>query len=196
MGASDARVIHQRPALIQELDWRPRGPRSPTTRYCTGSSPRGGVDLLQRPVVPNHHHLRSVENRRHDERGRDRGSVGDIPSRWVRGDRTLTLSRNVFLVAFQLVMMSTTLNDLAEASVPEAVSPDDADAALQREANRRKRELADAIAAQDRAHTTEQGRVPPLRQHWTRRGISGMSISEHRELRTGSILDRHRFPES
>jgi hypothetical protein len=82
-------------------------------------------------------------------------------ARWVRGDRTLTLSGNVFPVAFQLVMMSTTLNDLAEASVPEAVSPDDADAALQREADRRKRELADAIAAQDRARLRNKAAFHP-----------------------------------
>ena len=72
-----------------------------------------------------------------------------------------TLSRSMFPVAFQLVMMSTTLNDLAEASVPEAVSPDDADAALQREADRRKRELADAIAAQDRARLRNKAAFHP-----------------------------------
>ena len=33
MGPSDARVIHQRPALIQELDWRPQY-QSPSTRIA------------------------------------------------------------------------------------------------------------------------------------------------------------------
>lgn len=83
-------------------------------------------------------------------------------ARWANGDRTLTLSRSVFSVVFQLVMMSTTLNDLAEASVAEAViSPDEADEALQREADRRKKELAEAIADQDRARLRNKGAFHP-----------------------------------
>jgi hypothetical protein len=82
--------------------------------------------------------------------------------RWANGDRTLTLSRSVFPVVFQLVMMSTTLNELAEASVAEAViSPDEADEALQREADRRKKELADAIADQDRARLRNKAAFHP-----------------------------------
>jgi hypothetical protein len=64
-----------------------------------------------------------------------------------KGERTLTLSRSVFPVVFRSVMVSTTLNDLADASLADAViSSDDADEALQREADRRKQKLPDAIA--------------------------------------------------
>jgi hypothetical protein len=83
-------------------------------------------------------------------------------ARWVNGDRTLTLSRSVFPVVFRLVMVSTTLNDLAEASVAETIiSPDDADEALQREADRRRRELADAIADQERARLRNKAAFHP-----------------------------------
>jgi hypothetical protein len=83
-------------------------------------------------------------------------------ARWANGDRTLTLSRSVFPVVFRLVMMSTILNDLAEAAVTQAViSPDEADETLQREADRRKKDLADAIAAQDRARLRNKAAFHP-----------------------------------
>jgi hypothetical protein len=59
-------------------------------------------------------------------------------------------------------MMSTILNDLAEAAVAEAVfSSDDVDEALEREADRRKRQLADAIADQDRARLRNKAAFHP-----------------------------------
>jgi hypothetical protein len=83
-------------------------------------------------------------------------------ARWANGDRTLTLSRSMFPVVFRLVMMSTILNDLAEAAVAEAViSSDDADEALEREADRRKRQLAEAIADQDRARSRNKAAFHP-----------------------------------
>jgi hypothetical protein len=185
MGPSDARVIHQRPALIQELDWRPQY-QSPSTRIAMDpvlevaltfyndqlfrititydSSRTDGMtnaDVIEavsatygRAVVPATPHATP----RFSESSRNEAIT---IARWVKGDRILTLSRSVFPVAFRLVMVSTTLNDLAEASVAEAVSPDDADEALQREADRRKRELADAIAAQDRARLRNKAAFHP-----------------------------------
>ena len=65
-------------------------------------------------------------------------------------------------MVFRLVMMSTILNDLAEAAVAEAViSSDDADEALEREADRRKKQLADAIADQDRARRRNKAAFHP-----------------------------------
>jgi hypothetical protein len=186
MGPSDARVIHQRPALIQELDWRPQY-QSPTTRIAMdpvldvaltfynnqlfrititydqsrtdGMTNADVIDAVSAtyglavvPATP-HATLRSSQSSRHD---------AITIARWVKGDRTLTLSRSVFPVVFQLVMMSTTLNDLAEASVAEAVvSRDEEEEALQREADRRKRQLADAIADQDRARRRNKAAFHP-----------------------------------
>ena len=184
MGPSDARVIHQRPALIQELDWRPQY-QSPSTRMAmdpvlevaltfyndqlfrititydeSRTDGMTNADVIEAvsatyglavvPATP-HATLRSSERSRNEA----------IPiARWANGDRTLTLSRSVFPVVFRLVMMSTTLNDLAEASVAEAVMPD-ADEALQREADSRKKELADAIADQDRARLRNKAAFHP-----------------------------------
>ena len=186
MGPSDARVVHQRPALIQELDWRPQY-QSPTTRIAMdpvldvaltfynnqlfrititydqsrtdGMTNADVIDAVSAtyglavvPATP-HATLRSSQSSRHD---------AITIARWVKGDRTLTLSRSVFPVVFQLVMMSTTLNDLAEASVAEAVvSRDEEEEALQREADRRKRQLADAIADQDRTRRRNKAAFHP-----------------------------------
>jgi hypothetical protein len=59
-------------------------------------------------------------------------------------------------------MMSTALNDLAEAAIAETIiSPDEADEALQREADRREKELAEAIADQDRTRLRNKGAFHP-----------------------------------
>jgi hypothetical protein len=190
MGLSDARVIHQRPALIQELDWRPQY-QSPTTRIAmdpvlevaltfyndqlfrititydqSRTDGMTNADVIE--AVSATYGLAAVPATPHATPRSSQSSRNEAITiaRWANGDRTLTLSRSVFPVVFRLVMMSTTLNDLAEASVAEAsvaeaVSPDDADEALQREADRRKRELADAIAAQDRARLRNKAAFHP-----------------------------------
>ena len=184
MGPSDVRVIQQHPSLIQELDWRPQY-QSPSTRIAMDPvlevtltfyndqlfrititydrsrtdgmtnadvieavSARYGLAVV--PATP-YATQRSSESSRHEAM---------TIARWANGDRALTLSRSVFPVVFQLVMMSSRLNDLAEASVAEAVRPD-ADEALQREADRRKTEVHDAIAAQDRARLRNKAAFHP-----------------------------------
>lgn len=182
MGPSDARVIHQRPALIQELDWRPQY-QSPSSRVATDpvlevaltfyndqlfrititydKSRTDGMtnaDVIE--AVSAIYGLAVVPATPHSSRSSRNEAV--TIARWVNGDRTLTLSRSVFPAMFRLVMVSTTLNDLAEASIAEAViSPDDTDEALQRGANRRQKEFADAIAAQDGARLRNKAAFHP-----------------------------------
>ena len=186
MGPSDARVIHQRPALIQELEWRPQY-QSPSIRIAmdpvlevaltfyndqlfriaitydqSRTDGMTNADVIEAVsatygvavVLPTPHAtLHSSEGLRNE--------VITV-ARWAKGDRTLTLSRSLFPGVFRLVMVSTTLNDLAEASLADAViSSDDADEALQREADRRTQELADAIAAQDRARLRNKAAFHP-----------------------------------
>jgi hypothetical protein len=187
MGPSDARVIHQRPALIQELDWRPQY-QSPSSRIAMdpvlqvtltfyndqlfrititydqsrtgGLTNADGIEAVSAtyglaavPATP-HAMPRSSQSPRND---------AITIARWANGDRTLTLSRGVFPVVFRLVMVSTKLNELAETCcvANAVVSPGDADEALQREADRRKKELADAIAAQDKVRLRNKAAFHP-----------------------------------
>ena len=186
MGSSDARVIHQRPALIQELDWRPQY-QSPSTRIAmdpvlevaltfyndqlfrititydqSRTDGMTNADVIE--AVSTAYGLAAVPTTPHATPRSFQSSRNEAITiaRWANGDRTLTLSRSVFPVVFQLVMMSTTVNDLAEAAVAEAViSSDDADEALLREADRRKKELADAIVDQDRARLRNKAAFHP-----------------------------------
>jgi hypothetical protein len=188
MGPSDARVIHQQPALIQELDWRPQY-QSPPTRIAmdpvlevaltfyndqlfrititydpSRTDGMTNADVIEAvsatyglaavPATP-HATSRAVESSRDDL---------IMIARWANGDRTLTLSRSVFPMVFRLVMTSTTLNALAETAVKEAVGPDvspDTDDALQRESDRRQKDLADAIADQARARLRNKAAFHP-----------------------------------
>ena len=186
MGPSDARVVHQPPALIQELDWRPQY-QSPSTRIAmdpvldvaltfyndqlfriaitydqSRTDGMTNADVIEAlsvtyglaavPVTPDAT-VHSSQSSRNE---------AITVARWANGDRTLTLSRSVFPVVFRLVMTSTILNDLAEAAVAEAViSSDDADEALERESDRRQRQLADAIADQDRARRRNKAAFHP-----------------------------------
>jgi hypothetical protein len=185
MGPSDARVIHRRLALIQELDWRPQYQsasarvsmdpvlevaltfyndqlfRITITYNQSRTEGMTNADVIEAvsatyglavaPATPPHATSRSSQGSRNE---------AITIAQWADADHTLTLSRSVFPVVFRLVMMSTTLNALAEASVVEPVSPD-ADDALQREADRPKTELADAIAAQDRARRRNRAAFHP-----------------------------------
>jgi hypothetical protein len=186
MGPYDARVIHQRPALIQELDWRPQY-QSPSTRIAmdpvlqvaltfyndqlfrititydqSRTDGMTNADVIEavsatygHAIIPPTPHAtpRSSQNAHND---------ATTIAEWANGDRTLTLSRSLFPVVFRLVMMSTALNDLAEAAIAETIiSPDEADEALQREADRRKKEIADAIADQGRARVRNKAAFHP-----------------------------------
>lgn len=186
IGPNDARVIHQRPALIQELDWRPQY-QSPSTRIAmdpvlkvaltfyndqlfrititydqSRTDGMTNADVIEAVSATYGHAIipptpratpRSSQNPRND---------ATTIAEWANGDRTLTLSRSLFPVVFRLVMMSTALNDLAEAAIAETIiSPDEADEALRREADRQKKDLAAAIADQERARLRNKAAFHP-----------------------------------
>ena len=186
MGPSDARVVHQRLALIQELDWRPQY-QSPSTRIATDPVLDVALtfyndQLFRIAITYDQSRTDGMTNADVIEAVSATYGLAAVPvtadatvyssqssrneaitvARWANGDRTLTLSRSVFPVVFRLVMMSTILNDLAEAAVAETViSSDDADEALQREADRRKKEIVDAIADQDRSRRRNKAAFHP-----------------------------------
>ena len=186
IGPNDARVIHPRPALIQELDWRPQY-QSPSTRIVmdpvlkvaltfyndqlfrititydqSRTDGMTNADVIEavsatygRAIIPPTPHAtpRSSQNPHND---------AITIAEWANGDRTLTLSRSLFPVVFRLVMMSTALNELADAAIAETIiSPDEADEALQRVADRRKKDLAAAIADQERARLRNKAAFHP-----------------------------------
>lgn len=170
LGPSDATVIHQRSALIQELAWRPQY-QSLSTRLAM--DPVLDVtltfynDQLFRIVITYDEWrtdgMTSADIVEAVSASYGRAAVPATPqgshtsptdpitiARWANGDRTLTLSRTVFPVVFQLVMVTTTLNDLAEAAVTDAVTGPDRAARVTRNAGRSSNELGDRLPAEDR----------------------------------------------
>lgn len=186
IGPNDARVIHQRPALIQELDWRPQY-QSPSTRIAmdpvlkvaltfyndqlfrititydqSRTDGMTNADVIEAVSATYGHAIIPPTPRATPRSSQNPHNDATTIAEWANGDRTLTLSRSLFPVVFRLVMMSTALNDLAEAAIAETIiSPDEADEALQREADRQKKDLAAAIADQERARLRNKAAFHP-----------------------------------
>jgi hypothetical protein len=174
MGPSDARVIHGPPALVQELDWRPQYQRpwdrlsmdpvlavtltfyndqllgiavlydESKTEGLTNAdviealSARYGLAVV--PLTP------ATRSRPSEDARNDAVTI----ARWADANTTVTLSRGVSSGVFRLLVSSTAVNALAAAPTEDRLIPG-SDDALQREDDRGRQEVADAIAAQDGA---------------------------------------------
>ena len=179
---SEARVLYQRPALIQELMWQP--PR----RF--GSPPQG--DSVRQVLLSfyNGQLFRIVVNY---ERDRTEGLTVDdmvaalsvtygpatlptteiyaalsrlntdsekIVARWEGSEYSLNLFRPSYASAFGLVVFSKRLDALARAASVEAIRLDEEDAPRRAIENKQKQEDADH-ARQERARTVNQATFRP-----------------------------------
>jgi hypothetical protein len=181
LGPSDARVIHGPPALVQELDWRPHY-QSPSDRLSKDpvlavtltfyDDRLFSIDVLydasRTDGLTNEDVIEAlsatygvaVAPPRPEAKPRIfQGSRKDAVTiaRWADANTTVTLSRGVFPGVFRLVVLSKALNALAGASTEER----DSDEALQREDDRRRQDIADAIADQDRARRRNKATFRP-----------------------------------
>lgn len=181
---ADIKVVHQRPAIIQELVWRPP--------YVLRSS-RVAADPV-REIVFSFYNDRMFQIVVTYERDRTEGltdadlidavsavyGVPVIPSarradlaprpsdlyedtavaQWEDTDHRLTLSRGAYPMVFRLVVLSRNLGDLAHAAALEASRLNDREAP-QREADRLKTEIADARAAEEKARLVNKAAFRP-----------------------------------
>lgn len=181
---ADVKVIHRRPAMIQELTWRPP--------YVFPSN-RVAADPV-RDIVFSFYNDRLFRIVIGYERDRTEGltnadlidavsaiyGVPVIPSarqagpaprsghvyeglllaEWEDTDHRLTLSGGTYPVAFRLVVLSRNVDDLAQAAAMEATRLDDREAP-QRDADRRQTEIADARAAQQKARLANKAAFRP-----------------------------------
>lgn len=183
---SDAKVIHERPALIQELDWRPR-------------FGRGGSSLQTDPIQAivfsfyNHELYRIVVtyDRQKVEGLTEKDLIesisatygtattpvatiassplsqayrGDEPdkviARWEDGQYSFNLIRSSYESTFGLVIFSTRLDALARAAVAKAVRLDKQEAP-RREIERYKQQEADIRVAQEKARLVNKSTFRP-----------------------------------
>lgn len=181
--SSGAKTIHTRPALMQDLEYRPRS-------YAGGVSPAvDPVDLMLFRFYDDQLFMVVVDYDRRRTAGMSPadmiaavsetyGPVSEVPSRrlgtpttqygfpdtplavWGNADYSVTLLRVPYPESFRLVVASTRLENLARTASAAAVQLDKAEAP-QREIDRQKNEASDLAAAQEKAKSENKAQFKP-----------------------------------
>ena len=182
-GPSDIKLIHQRPALMQDLEWRPR------FFSRTASAKTDPVDLILFRFVDDQLFRVVVDYARDRTEGMteadmieaiaetygpaskvpatsgrvptlDYGGV-DVPvAFWTDKESSITLFRVAYRVSFRLVVALTRLDNLARTATTEAVRLD-AKEAPTREIARQKKEDEEALAALKKAQIENKAVFKP-----------------------------------
>ena len=184
--ASGAKTVHQRPALIQELEWRQ--PFVTTGPTMSQSDPLQRIvfsfydDQLFRLVIS---YDRQRTNGLTDGdmieaisatygKALLQSSPGNVPAlaaslvtelgppiaQWGDVDYSVALYRSSFASEFRVVVTSPRLDALALIATTEAIRLDERDAP-QREVERKEKEAADTRAAQEKARLANKAAFKP-----------------------------------
>jgi hypothetical protein len=180
--AADAQALHERPAAIQQLDWR-----APYVDYRnTLADPVRDIsftfynDALYQVLV-NYDRDRTVGLTNGDiveslsavygvptpasAKTRTSPAAEAFPdsivvARWENAESLLTLIRGTYTPEFQLILISKPLSARARSAIREAVRLD-AIEGPRREAEQRKKEAGDAIAARDKTRVVNKAAFRP-----------------------------------
>jgi hypothetical protein len=180
--AADARTLHERPAIIQTLEWRApyvdsRNTQADPVRDMTftfyndalyqvtvnydrdrteGLTNSDIVESLSTtygpPLLP------SARTRTSPPAAGFPDSI--LVARWENADSLLTLVRRSYTPDFQLILVSKSLSARAGTAVREAVRLD-AIEAPRREAEQRKKDAGDASAARDKSRNANKAAFRP-----------------------------------
>ena len=183
--AAEVKTVHQRPALLQDLQWRLSQWVAGSCRRFDGSRRTDRFQLLQRSPVPDCGRLRSQPNRRHDGpditdaisavygvpakrvagpvRAASRVEVesGTRVAQWRDADNTVILYRtSSYRGAFRLIVTDSALDTLAQKATLQAIRLDDQEAP-RREIARQKKDADDTRAAAEKARLTNKSGFRP-----------------------------------
>jgi hypothetical protein len=177
------RTLHERPALMQELEWR-------APYVSTGTELADPVrdmlfsfyddQLYQVAVTYDGDRMEGLTNAdvieslssaygvpllRHSNAGRtavpgDTAGESTVVAQWEDAASILTLTRGTYSPRVRLVLSSKTLNPLARAAIKEAFRLDTLEAPG-RERDQRKKEAADARAASQKARVVNKAAFKP-----------------------------------
>jgi len=182
--AADVKTIHQRPALLQDLKWRPSF--SVSAVAATRADP---VEEILFSFVDNQLYRVVVDYERHRVDGMTRTDMvdaisatygaavlvpgaglevlsangqpdGTIIARWTDADNTVDLLRPAYGDGFRLMVTSKRLDTVARKAVTEARRLDDREAP-QRELARARQDADDKRAAQEKARTANKSTFKP-----------------------------------
>jgi hypothetical protein len=180
--AADAKTLHERPATIQELEWRApyvdsRNTQADPVREITFTFYNDA--LYQVTVNYDRDRTEGLTNSDLVEalstvygapmpasaRTRTSSPVEGFPdgivvARWENADALLTLLRGSYTPECQLILVSKSLSARARTAVREAVRLD-AIEAPRREAAQRKKEAGDASAARDKTRIANKAAFRP-----------------------------------
>jgi hypothetical protein len=181
--SSDMKPVHQRPAVMQDLEWRPR-------YFSRGASPQADpVDLIVFRFYDDQLFRVVVDYDRDRTEGMtdadmieaitveygpasrvlpaanrlstlDYGAADKPVAIWGDKESSVTLLRVAYPASFRLVVASTRLDNLARTASAEAVRLD-AKEAPQREIARQKKESAEALAALEKAKAENKADFRP-----------------------------------
>jgi hypothetical protein len=177
--ATDTRVVHERPALIQELEWRapyvPSGieladpVRTIVFSFCDNALYQVLVsyDSSRTDGLTNGDIIDSITAaygapRPGSARNRPLDAAPDtvVLAQWDSAGSSLTLLRGVYSPEFQLLLTSKALSTRARGAIREAARLAIAEAP-RRELEQRKKEAADASAARDKIRATNRAAFRP-----------------------------------
>ncbi len=178
----DVKTVHERPALLQELSWRPR--------YVIGrsSSERNSVATIVFSFIDNQLFRMAIDYERSSTEGltsddmiaslsamygprspqrpvASRPAFDSLDTRtvlalWHQGDTTLTLNTSTYSGAFGLIITSSPLEVLARKAQATAVTMDAREAPA-RVAARAKEEADAARTAAEKTRTTNKATFKP-----------------------------------
>ncbi len=182
--AADAKTLHERPAKIQELQWRTPYVSAGTERadpvrdvvfgFCDGQLFRIVVsyDRDRMEGLTNDDVIESITATYGVpvlSSARTSGSAplgAGVPmettvvAQWEDASSLLTLLRGTYSPEFQLVLISKTLNARARDAIRDALRLDDEEAP-QREIDRRKKDAVNARAVLDKARVVNKAAFRP-----------------------------------
>lgn len=180
MAPSDTRVIHQRPAVIQQLEWRPQraygtapGPEGDSVKNILFSFYNGELfrmvvhydssetegltieDMVEAVSVKYGTPTRPAEELtfQYDEKQK-------VLARWEDSRYSFNLVRPEYAPSFTMVVLSKPLDLLAQAAIVEAGRLDKQEAP-QREVDRLKKIAEDRRVQQDKARLANKARFRP-----------------------------------
>jgi hypothetical protein len=182
VGAADAKTLHERPARIQELEWRApyvsRGSEMAdpvediTFTFCDDALyqivvryDRDRTDgLTNTDIMEALSSVYGVPVPRSAKGGPGRPAAAPpdaiVLAQWETAASSLTLLRDSYLTEYQLILVSKVLSVRARSAIREAMRLDVIEAP-RRESEQRKKEAADASTASNKARMTNKAAFRP-----------------------------------
>ena len=177
--AGDVKIVHQRPAMIHELEWRAPYVRSDREladpvrdiafafynealyQIVVNYDPDRTYGLASSDIIES---LTATYGAPVARTARSRPAAAlreaSVLAQWDNDASSATLLRDAYRSSYQLILISKALSASASGAIRQAIRLDTIDAP-RRELEQRKKEAADASAAEEKSRTTNKAAFRP-----------------------------------